>query len=722
MIKSKASTKTKKRSLLRDLVVALTMATTLPATIGCNVWDRIGPGPHDTKMSYHENVGLSIEYPEVAECATAVTVAAQAAEKPHSLEDPSKLPALELSLDEAVRMAMQNSPVIRTLPVATVLSAANASTIYDPAITASSGQGVEAALSAFDAQYTNALTFNRFDQPRNVNAGLIGGAGGFFPAYSNGNSAAFTSQLQKRTAYGSSFALRHVMNYDRVTDPSVVTRLYSSGFTGWLEAEWRQPILRGAGLQYNRIVGNSQTPGVYNGVLIARINEDVSLTQFEEAVINLVTDVEQAYWNLFTAYRLLEANIKGRESALRTYQYQKVRLDVGAGRQDEEAQAQSQYYQFEANVQSQLAGQNGLYDAEQALRYLLGMPASDGKLIKPTTNPLESKVTFDWNSVLSQALDRRVEIRRQRFQVKRRELELYAARLNKRPQLDFVGLTRMQGLGNHLIGDDSTGISSGVYQFMFDENYREWQAGVEFTLPVGLRQASVAISNAKLQLQRERAVLAETELKISHDLSDAARKVDLTFQLVETNYNRYQADLRQVEVLVRRYLDGTDNINFLLQAQRSVVQSEVAFYQALSNYNLAIRDLHREKGSLLAYNQVQLIEGPWEVGARRDAYEKGLFMTPRTDASDVSITPPVTRRSFNPSDIQVSSMGASAADSVMLPTEAVEAPVEAPMQAPVNVAPVEGQDIAPRPDGELKPPVVEQASPSDVEIPSIPEL
>ncbi|WP_286177777.1 TolC family protein [Rhodopirellula sp. JC639] len=649
----------------------MTIATTLPASVGCHVWDRIGPGPHDTTASYHRGVGMSIEYPEVAECATAVTIAADAAEAPHSLEDPSKLPALELSLQEAVSMAMRDSPVIRSLG-ASVTNAATAQTVFDPGQVASSAQGVEAALSAFDAQYSNSLSWFGTDAPRNV---LINPFTQVFQRQvDEGTSAAYDSELTKKTALGSRFTIRHSVDYTRNNNPN---REFSSDFVGWVEAEWRQPILRGAGLQYNRIVGSSQVPGVYNGVLIARINEDVALADFENAIVGLVADVEQAYWDLSTAYRLLEANIKGRESALRTYQYQKVRLDVGAGRQDEEAQAQSQYYQFEASVQNQLGGPTGLYASEQKLRYLLGMPASDGKLIKPTTDPVDSKVVFDWNSTLSQALQRRVEIRRQRFLVKQREFELYASRLNKRPQLDFVGLYRYRGLGDNLLGDIDDGRFDGLSSSILNGEFQEWQAGVEFTLPVGLRQASAAVANANLQLQRERAVLAETELRISHDLSDAARNVELTHQLVETNYNRYQADLRQVDVLVRRYLDGTDNINFLLQAQRSVVQSEVAFYQALADYNLAIRDLHREKGSLLAYNQVQLAEGAWGAGAQRDAYEKGLFLTPRRDPSEVTMTPPVTRRSFDPSQIQSSGGGLIMQDAAVVPDQQF-VPADAP--------------------------------------------
>ena len=383
------------------------------------------------------------------------------------------------------------------------------------------------------------------------------------------------------------------------------------------------------------------------------MNEDIALADFENSIITLVADVEQAYWDLVTAYRLLDAAVKARESALQTFQYQQVRLEVGTGRRDEEAQARSQYYQFEAQVQSALGGSEGLYAIEQRLRYLIGMPATDGRLIRPTTSPIDTKVVFDWESALGQALDRRVEVRRQRLGVKRREMELIAARLNRRPRIDFLGQYRWRGLGDHLIGDTDNGPLDNLYASITDGDYQEWQAGVEINYPVGLRAASVAVAHAKLNLNRERAVLAETELRVSHDLSNAARQVNLSHQLLETNYNRYVADLRQVDVLSRRYKDGTDNINFLLQAQRQVVTSESEFYQSLAQYNLAIRDFHRQKGSLLAYNQVHLSEGPWAAGAVADACRTGKFLTPRANPQEVSVPHPVSVGPMDPSAVQV---------------------------------------------------------------------
>ncbi len=81
------------------------------------------------------------------------------------------------------------------------------------------------------------------------------------------------------------------------------------------------------------------------------------------------------------------------------------------------------------------------------------MPATDGRLIRPTTEPIDAHIVYDWESSLGQSLERRVEIRRQKFGVKRRELELIAAKLNLRPRLDFLAQYRWRGLGNHLIGE-----------------------------------------------------------------------------------------------------------------------------------------------------------------------------------------------------------------------------------------------------------------------------
>ncbi len=612
---------------------------------------RLPSKPHDTRESYYRPVQLDVEYPDVTTSPSAEGTAAQAATAPLSLEDPSQLPAWDLSLPQAIELAMGHSPVLRSLGGSVVNTGANATrTVFDPASTYADPQvGVEAALSAFDAQYSGQLFWNKNDQPINQIFNPI--IAQFQPNVFQQTTGTYVSEVSKTTASGANFALRHQVIYDRNNRPS---RQFSSDYVGFLEAQYRQPLLQGAGVEFNRIAGPNSAPGQYRGVLIARINTDIALADFESSVIQLVADVEQSYWNLYYAYRNLDSILRGRESALQTFQFQEVRLRVGAGRSDEEAQAESQFFQFQSQLENALAGQQGLYALEQNLRYLLGLPASDGRLIRPSSDPMTIKVTFDWEDALTQSLTRRVEIRRQQWQVKRRELELFAARMNRRPRLDFVGLYRWRGLGDDLIGDRGTVpgtiLDENLYASITGGQYQEWQSGIELTFPIGLRQASAAISSAQLLLARDRAVLNETELRVSHDLSQSSREVSRSLQQMQTNLNRWNADLRQVEVLRQRYRNGADNINFLLQAQRQVVLSQSDYYRSVVDYNLALRDFHRQKGSLLAYNQVYLTEGPWSAGALRDAYQRGRFLTPRIYPEAITVPRPVSAGEFNPSE------------------------------------------------------------------------
>jgi outer membrane protein TolC len=571
---------------------------------------------------------------------------------PLVVEDPSKLPAWELTLPQAIELALCNTPVLRSVGGSVLQGGSflqggvGTATVLDPALAdANPTTGVEAALSAFDAQYTGRLFWNKNDQPINQIVNPLFAA--FQPQVFQQTLGTYSSEVAKTTATGARFAARHQVIYDYNNRPS---RLFRSDYVGFFEAEYRQPLLQGSGTMFNRIAGPNAQPGQYNGVLIARINDDVSLADFESGVIQFVNDVEQSYWNLYFAYQNLDALVRGREAALQTFQYQEVRLRVGAGRSDEEAQAQSQFYSFQSQVENALAGPSGLYRSEQNLRYLLGATAADGRLIRPISDPLTTRVTFDWDDALQQSLQRRVEIRRQLWQIKRRELELCAARLNRRARLDFLGLYRWRGLGDHLLNERVADEQfDSLYASITGGDYQEWQAGLELSFPVGLRQASTAISHAQLNLARERALLNETELRISHDLSQSTRELSRALQLMQTSLNGWNADLRQVEVLRQRYRTGTDNINFLLQAQRQVVTSQTNYFRAVVDYNLAMRDFHRQKGSLLGYNQVYLAESEWAPGALQDAYQRGRFFTPRLFPEAIAVPKPMSGGEFDPS-------------------------------------------------------------------------
>jgi outer membrane protein TolC len=604
----------------------------------------------DTKpsTSYYQNFATQIEYPDVQSNLDPSVTSVQV---PLSFENPAEVAPWELSLPEAMRIAMGNSEVLRSLGASVVQAPASVSTTYNPAITESNPQsGVEAALSAFDTQATGRLFWRNTDRPVNI-VPAPGIPSTFNPSSALALNSDFSAELSKRSATGARFALRHNVGY---LNNEVQRRVIPTDFTGWFEAEWRQPLMQGGGLTYNQIAGPNSGIGVYNGVLLARINTDIALHDFENNVISLVNDVEGAYWDLYFAYRNLEAQVFGRESSLRTWQRVKElqNVDARGGEADAEAQARAQFFRFEALVQNALAGNNGIYAIEQRLRYVMGLPAGDGRLIKPISKPLQAHVVYDWNSAMGDALTQRVEVRRQKWQIKRRELELVAARQNRRPRLDAVTQYRWYGLGDHLLGSYNSGNDfESLYQNIGTGNYQEFNTGMELSYPVGFRQASVAVRNAQWSLTREQAILKEQELRISHDLSNSAREIARNFELTKTNFNRVVANEEQVEVLRARYERGLININFLLQAQQELSASQSEFYRTLIDYNLAIRNFHREKGSLLAYNQVGLAEGQWAASAYDDAREKGQWLQPRKSPEKTVAPRPISQGAYDPSAV-----------------------------------------------------------------------
>ena len=190
--------------------------------------------------------------------------------------------------------------------------------------------------------------------------------------------------------------------------------------------------------------GRSRTPGVYNGVLVARINTDVALTDFEIAVRDLMSNLENAYWDLYYGYRDLDAKVKARDEALKTWRSIYALYETGrtGGEADNEAQAREQYFRFQEDVQTALSGEildgtrigngsgggtfrptGGVLVAERRLRLLMGLSPTDGRLIRPTDEPIMAKVDFDWEQVNGEAATRRAELRRQKWNIRRRELE-----------------------------------------------------------------------------------------------------------------------------------------------------------------------------------------------------------------------------------------------------------------------------------------------------------
>ncbi len=605
----------------------------------------------DGDLSHYIDVATEIEYPDV--CTTTLDEVRDSL-PPLTVENLKLDNYWDLTLEEAIKTSLANAKVMRSLggnfipqafnnraqvgqaPDLLTRQADGIATVYDPAIVETTPfTGVEYALAAFDAQWTTNLFYSKNDRQQNVQPTFP--ITDFFRQVFLQDTSTFNTQLSKTTAQGGTFTVRNNIIYDFNNNP---TRQIAKDWNANYELSFNQPLLAGAGAQFNRIAGpfnpfqnltgaTQQTPG-FDGVLLARINVDISLADFEAGVRNLISDVEQAYWELSFAWRNLETSNTALASARETWKKTYLLYTVGTkgGEAAQEAQAREQYFQFKSTTQSLL---NELLTAENRLRWVMGISMSDGRLIRPIDTPTVAKVQFDWCEITEETLARNLTLRRQKWQIKRRELELIAAKNLLMPRLDLTGTYRFQGLGDTLFGANRTPFNendplsltgSSALQTLATGQFQEWTLGAQMTMPIGFRKELTTVRHFQLQLAKERAKLQDLELELSHELADAIRNLELTYELTQTNFNRTLAANRQVEAVQAAFDAQTITLDQLLEAQRRRAEAQASFFRTLLDYQRAIIMVHFRKGSLLEYNNVYLNEGPWPAKAKFDAHRR----------------------------------------------------------------------------------------------------
>jgi outer membrane protein TolC len=251
---------------------------------------------------------------------------------------------------------------------------------------------------------------------------------------------------------------------------------------------------------------------------------------------------------------------------------------------------------------------------------LLGLPPNDGKLIRPADEPSTVTLAWNWNESIQEALVRRVELRRQRWVIKRREMELLASRNFLLPKLDGVAKYRWFGFGDELMGNGGVPFGS-AWDTLGDGNYQEWQLGFEYQVPIGMRLGNVTVRHAELQLARDKAVLADQERVIVHEVGDAMAQIDRTYQISRSYYNRLEAARKELGEVRKKYEAGWGIVTLdrLLDANRRVAEAESGYFRSVVDYNLSITNMYVSRGALLDYDQVYLAEGAWPAKAYRDA-------------------------------------------------------------------------------------------------------
>ncbi len=191
---------------------------------------------------------------------------------------------------------------------------------------------------------------------------------------------------------------------------------------------------------------------------------------------------------------------------------------------------------------------------------------------------------------------------------------------------------------------------------------------MELTVPIGYRKAHAAVQNAELKLARERAIQKEQQREVVSNLSGAIADAVRAFQSLQNNLNQYLAARDYLQALETREGNSiNDTTDRILDAQRRLVQAEIQFFRARSEYAVALKNVHYEKGSLLRYKDLRVAGATGYDGPvlQQDVYMEG---------EPLPVEPPVDMTN----DPAIGSPSTTAPPE----TEATPEPVPAPAPAP----------------------------------------
>ncbi len=527
----------------------------------------------------------------------------------------------DVSVDDVIRIAMNNSKVLRDLG-GRIVSQPNQTITSDiPELVRSNATtGVAAALAAFDAQWKGTLNYSKTEN--GLRNPII-----FSPITTIKQERGLGSiGITKVGQAGTRFSLTHGHIYD-ADNVGVPPSRFGEAFDTFMFLEGRHPLARGGGRVYNAVAGPNSPFGTYNGYWIASIRSDIADDELRIATRDYVYNVIRGYWLLRFAYD----NVRNRQ-LVRDIAYEELQIVEGKyaeGVTDETVllQAKDKYLAAQQLLEDAVAGpperklagllgpngalisgtELGLRSLERRLRLLIGLPAGEGGLLRPIDEPVQAPIQFDFQEVLRMAMVTRPELSRQAKVVESHRMEWLAARNLRLPSVDLIGSYRVHGFGKSVFGDPDIPEDSSMSEFL-KGNLQDISAGVEITRPIGNRLAATAERNAMVSISRENAILEAQQLEISHEVTSAFAEIERCLRASQTSEERVRLARQAFDNLSAKFEEGVPiSKESVLESKRAVVELELGAAIARVDYSIALASLAVAQGTLL--NEVAIFCG-----------------------------------------------------------------------------------------------------------------
>ncbi len=492
---------------------------------------------------------------------------------------------------------------------------------YDPAILA---MDIEQSLSKFDAFFTSSMTWTKTDEPQNLQARVFAQTPN---SVIMSDTAQFINQLVKPLPTGGLAGITYSLAYSD-SNINQQTGLLNPNYRPVLDFVFEQPLLQGAGIFINELRTThpggvrTQVPvgGQVPGVILTRLFYDEAQMDFERRVNDLLFAVEEAYWQLYSAYWDLYSSETGLLQAHYALHVAQVRLENGRIPIQDYKQIEDQYHTFRAQRVLSLtngAGRPGVLEAERKLRYMTGMPLEDGHRLVPSDTPTEAPFRPDWDASVQEAMARRPELQEVRHEVQVAYLSVIREKDTLLPDLRVAGDYNINAVGRRLDGQavDHLGFRNALRNLGRDQ-FNDWNLELRLNIPLGYRAEHANVRRAQLQLAQRIAFLQEAERDLYSSMLRSYRALFTNYEQIKIQRARREANTEQLKARYQELRSGRTDITALLENMRNLADSVRSEQEAIADYNIALVDFERQKGTIMRHDNVAIVDGPLPAAAQ----------------------------------------------------------------------------------------------------------
>jgi len=486
---------------------------------------------------------------------------------------------LSLTLDEAIELALKNNNDIeasRTQVKLAEFSFKSTSAVYDPRLVSDSfyESATTPVASIIGGASNGSLTQKRLFNSAGVN--------GLSPYFGASYTATFNSTISNTN------------NTNATLNPQ-----YPLSFT----LSYTQPLFRGKNFDLSR-----------RNIEIAKKNLGLTDAQFRQKAIEVISDVEQAYWDLVFALRNLQVQIDAVKQAKTQLESNQRMVNKGVTAPIDIVAATAQITTFEQFV---YAAQETVTRAENTLKTLMLAERTDDTWKRPLT-PVSS-VSLDPPRIgleiaVNEALKNRPEITQFETSAEINAIDQRYLKDQTKPQIDLVGTYTAQGLAGTNTGIRAVppNLEGGYFNSLGNlvtQDYPTYRVGVSISLPWRNRAAEANLGRNLVESELIKNNRAQAEQIIEAQVRNALQAL----RSAEARLNSAIAARTSAEQLYdseqRQFKGGVTTFYLVLQRQTELLAARSRELQAQTDLNKAISEFQRATGTTLTANKIIVATG-----------------------------------------------------------------------------------------------------------------